>query len=73
MKKSTLTAMLIGVAMTCLAAIGGLRGKWSGSVKLPDGITYPVHYELKVSGTQLTGAATAEGLPKAISDGKGRW
>ncbi len=70
MKKITLTITLIGVAMACLAAISGLSGKWQGSVKLPDGNTYPVTYELQANGAQLTGTATAEGSPKNISDGK---
>lgn len=70
MKKVTLTATLVGVAMACLAAISSLSGKWVGSVKLPDGNTYPVTYELQVNGTPLTGTATAERSPKPICDGK---
>lgn len=70
MKKITLTATLIGVAMACLAAVGGIAGKWQGSVKLPDGNTYPANYEFQISNGKLSGTATAEGLPKVITDTK---
>ena len=68
MKKITLTATLIGVVMACLAAVGGLAGKWQGSVKLPDGNTYPANYEFQISDGKLTGTATAEGPSKVITD-----
>jgi hypothetical protein len=56
--------------MICLVAVTNINGKWSGSVKLPDGNEYPLTYVFTVDGDKLTGTGQAQGEPKAIANCK---
>jgi hypothetical protein len=60
------TTALVCCFMVCLAAIGGIAGKWTGSIKAPDGNDYPVTYVFNIDGDKVTGTAQAQGEPKPI-------
>jgi hypothetical protein len=66
-----LTAALVCCFVICLAlVIADLNGKWTGSIKTPDGNNLDVTYVFKVEGNKLTGTAQAQGEPVPINDGK---
>jgi hypothetical protein len=72
MKRKIVTiAALVCCFVVCLAAaVADLHGKWTGSIKAPDGKDYPITYTFSVSGDQLTGSVQVTGDPKTINDGK---
>jgi hypothetical protein len=73
MKKTffTTTALLC-CFVVCFAAaiITDLSGKWTGSVKTPDGNEFPLTYTLKADSGKLTGTASSPQGDVAITDGK---
>lgn len=56
--------------MVCLAAVVDLSGKWSGTVKTPDGNEVELNYTFKVDGDKLTGSAESQGSEVTIDSGK---
>ncbi|WP_259070028.1 hypothetical protein HDF24_24695 [Mucilaginibacter sp. X4EP1] len=71
MKKILLTtASLFFCLVICFAAIEGLAGKWSGSIKTPDGNDIDLTYIFKVDGAKLTGTAISQGIEIPIDSGK---
>jgi len=64
------TAILVACFAVCLAAVGGLAGKWKGSLKDPEGNDHQFHLVLNTDAEKLTGTAQAEGDPLTINDGK---
>lgn len=56
--------------MFCMAVITDISGKWSGTVKTPDGSSIDLTYIFKVDGDKLSGTAQANGGPQAISECK---
>ena len=68
--KISLTCFLLCYIAVCFAAVSGLDGKWTGSVKLPEGNVYPLNYVFETKGDKLSGTAQAEGPPKTIIEGK---
>jgi len=69
-KKMLTTTMLVCVCFfVCLAVAADLTGKWSGSIKTPNG-DYPVKYTFKVDGEALTGSADSDQGALPISEGK---
>ncbi|MBV8391494.1 MAG: hypothetical protein JO080_16935 [Mucilaginibacter sp.] len=70
-RKALITAALVGCFMVCLAAVGGLAGKWKGSLKDQDGNDHQFHLVFNVvDNDKLTGTAQAEGEPLPINEGK---
>ena len=69
-RKSFITTALICCFMICLAAITDLTGKWTGSIRTPDGNDLPVTYNFKADGAKLTGTAESPQGTIPIDDGK---
>jgi hypothetical protein len=70
MKKIFTTTALLCCFVVCFAIIADMTGKWTGSIKTPDGNEFPLTYVLKVDGNNLTGTATSPQGDVAISNGK---
>jgi hypothetical protein len=69
-KRIFTTAALVCCIVAVFAFAADLAGKWSGTLKTPDGNEIPLTYVLKTDSGKLTGtAATPEG-EIAITDGK---
>ena len=70
-KKTLITLALLGFFTVCFAAIAGLSGKWTGSVKDPEGNGHPVNLVFKADGDKVTGTAQSDqGDPLTINEGK---
>ena len=69
-RKIFTTTVLVCCIMVCFAIAADIAGKWTGTLKTPDGNEVPLTYVLKTDSGKLTGtAATPEGeVP--ITDGK---
>jgi|SRR5471030_2390670 hypothetical protein len=70
MKKIFTTTALLCCVAVCLAIVTDLNGKWTGSIKTPDGNEFPLTYTLKVDGANLTGTASSPQGDVAITNGK---
>src|SRR5580658_6075241 len=69
-RKIFTTVALVCFVMVCFAIAADLAGKWTGTLKTPDGNEVPLTYVLKTDSGKLTGtAATPEG-EIAITEGK---
>jgi hypothetical protein len=69
--KAFITTALVCCFMICLAAVvADVNGKWTGSVKGPDGNSIDLIYTIKVDGDKLTGEAEAQGLTLKLDSGK---
>jgi hypothetical protein len=65
------TAALVCSFMICLAAVvTDLSGKWTGTIKAPEGQDITLNYNLKVDGKKLTGTGESEGNTVTIGEGK---
>ena len=69
-RKTLITSLLICLVTVCFAAIADLSGKWTGSIKDPEGNDHALHLVFKADGDKLTGTAQAEGDPLTINEGK---
>jgi hypothetical protein len=71
MKKTILISVLLVFCFFAGAAsIDSLNGKWTGVLKTDGGDEYPLLYNFKIDGDQLTGTAkTPKGI-LPINDGK---
>jgi len=69
-KKSLITTALVCLTLIVLAAVADLSGKWTASLKDPDGNDHTLHLVFKVDGAKLTGTAQSEGDPLNIEEGK---
>jgi hypothetical protein len=63
------------VALLCcffvlIVAIADLNGKWTGTIKTPDGNELPLTYNFKVDGNKLTGTGESPAGAVAIDSGK---
>jgi hypothetical protein len=69
-RKIFTTVALVCCVMVCFAIAADLAGKWTGTLKTPDGNEIPLTYVFKTDSGKLTGtAATPEGeIP--LTDGK---
>jgi len=56
-KKIITTALLLGCFFASAAGIANLNGKWTGLLKTDQGDEYPLLYNFKLDGDQLTGTA----------------
>lgn len=69
-KRIFTTAALVCCIVAAFAFAADLAGKWSGTLKTPDGNEIPLSYVFKTDSGKLTGtAATPEG-EIAITEGK---
>lgn len=71
MKKTLLFLLLLAGALgSAVAAIAALDGKWSGTLKGPDGNDYNLSYTFKTEGDKLTGTAETPFGSTPIQNGK---
>lgn len=69
-RKLFITTALLCCFIVCLATvITDLSGKWSGSIKSPDGDDFVLIYIFHVNGDKLTGTVNAQGEEMQINDG----
>src|SRR5665213_2884776 len=69
-RKIFTTVALVCCVMVCFAIAADLAGKWTGSIKTPDGNEVPLSYTFKTDSGKLTGIATSPQGDIPISDGK---
>jgi hypothetical protein len=70
-RKLFIVTALLFCFVVCLAtAVTDLSGKWSGSIKTPDGDDFALIYIFHVDGNKLTGTVNAQGEEMQINDGK---
>jgi hypothetical protein len=62
-------ALVFCAFLVCLAVVADLTGKWSGSLKTPNG-SFPLKYTFKAEGEKLTGTADGDQGSLPITDGK---
>jgi len=55
-RKIITTLLLVGSFVVCLAAITGISGKWSATLKPGDGSGVPVTYTFNADGDKFTGS-----------------
>jgi hypothetical protein len=71
MKRKLFNSIALASCFIVLMAVfADLNGKWSGTLKTPDGNEIPVTYNFKVEGDKLTG--TAEGPEGAVTVDNGK-
>ncbi|HVW98301.1 MAG TPA: hypothetical protein VHA56_20210 [Mucilaginibacter sp.] len=68
-RKIIFTALLACSFFTVFATIEGMNGKWTGLLKTDQGDEYPLLYNFKINGNQLTGTAKTPKGDKPIYDG----
>ncbi len=69
-RKLFTTAALLFCFAVCFAMVADLTGKWTGTIKTPDGSELPVTYNFKADGNKLTGTAESPQGTVPIDDGK---
>ena len=69
-RKLFITTAFVCCFMVCLAVIADLNGKWTGTLKTPDGTEIPLTYTFKVDGDKLTGTAESPQGVVTVDDGK---
>ncbi len=69
-KRIFTTAALVCCFMVCFAIIADLNGKWTGTLKTPDGSEIALTYNFKVDGNKLTGTAESPQGVVPIDSGK---
>lgn len=71
MKKAFLNPIVLCCSFIfCFATLADLNGKWSGTIKTPDGNELQAVYNFKVEGDQLTGTAESPAGVVIIDSGK---
>jgi len=68
--KTLTTTAVLCCFIVCLAVVADLTGKWTGTLKTPDGDEMPINYTFKVDGDKLTGVGSSPQGDIAITDGK---
>jgi hypothetical protein len=69
-RKIITTAALVCCFMVCFAIAATLAGKWTGTLKTPDGNEFPLTYVFKTDSGKLTGTAASPNGEVPITDGK---
>src|ERR1700749_3742566 len=70
MKRKILTStVLLCCFIAFIAVIADLNGKWTGTLKTPDGQDLPVTYNFKVDGNKLTGTAESPAGQVTVDNG----
>ena len=71
MKKRIFTTLILACSMlACLALSLGIAGKWTGTIKTPDGNQFPLTYNFKTDSGKLTGTASSAMGEFTIANGK---
>jgi len=70
MKGTIITTILSVCFLVCAAPIENLNGRWTGTLKTDQGSEYPLLYNFKIDGDQLTGTAKTPKGDMPINDGK---
>jgi hypothetical protein len=71
MKRKIFTTLaLVCCIMVCFAIAADLAGKWSGTVKTPDGNEFPLTYTFKTDSGKLTGSVQSPQGEVTITEGK---
>lgn len=68
--KLFITAALLCCFTICLAAVMGIAGGWTGSIKMDDGNDLPLTYTFKTDSGKLTGTAESPQGTINIIEGK---
>jgi len=68
-KRIFTTTALVCCLMVCFA-IADLAGKWTGTLKTPDGQEFPLTYTLKTDSGKLSGSVSSPQGEVPISNGK---
>src|SRR3984885_6325552 len=69
-KKLIITALLLFCFFAGSATIENLNGRWTGLLKTDGGDEYPLMYNFKIDGSQLSGTAKTPKGDMPINDGK---
>jgi hypothetical protein len=69
-RKIFTTTALVCCFMVCFAIVADLAGKWTGTLKTPDGNEFPLTYTFKTDSGKLTGIASSPQGDVPITDGK---
>jgi hypothetical protein len=69
-KKIITTALLLFCFFVSFATIENLNGRWTGLLKTDQGDEYPLLYNFKIDGDQLSGTAKTPKGDMTINDGK---
>ncbi|HEY8782128.1 MAG TPA: hypothetical protein VIM16_10960 [Mucilaginibacter sp.] len=69
-RKIFTTTALVCCFMVCFAIVADLAGKWSGTLKTPDGNEIPLTYTFKTDSGKLTGITSGPQGDITITDGK---
>jgi hypothetical protein len=69
-RKIFTTTALVCCFMVCFAIVADLAGKWTGSLKTPDGQEFPLSYTFKTDSGKLTGMASSPQGEVPITGGK---
>jgi len=71
MKKRIFTTVaLVCCLVVCFAIAADLAGKWTGTLKTPDGNEFPLTYTLKTDSGKLSGSVSSPQGEVPISNGK---
>jgi hypothetical protein len=72
MKAKTIitTALVLSFIVCFAAAVADLSGKWTGTLKTPDGSEFPLSYTFKLDGDKLTGTGSGPNGDTPITAGK---
>ncbi|MDB5124993.1 MAG: hypothetical protein JWP94_3122 [Mucilaginibacter sp.] len=69
-KKVIITSLLLSCFLISFGTITNLNGKWAGLLKTEQGNEFPLLYNFKINGDQLTGTAKTPEGDMPINDGK---
>ena len=69
-RKIFTTTALVCCFMVCFAIVAELAGKWTGTIKTPDGQEFPLSYTFKTDSGKLTGVSSSPQGEVAITEGK---
>lgn len=69
-KKIIITSLLLCCFLISFGTIANLNGKWAGLLKTDQGNEFPLLYNFKIDGDQLTGTAKTPQGDMPINDGK---
>ncbi|HEY4324744.1 MAG TPA: hypothetical protein VGN20_12185 [Mucilaginibacter sp.] len=68
-RKIFVSTALLCCFIVLVAVIADLNGKWTGTIKTPDGQDLPVTYNFKVDGNKLTGTAESPAGQVTVDNG----
>lgn len=69
-RKIFTTVALVCFVMVCFAIAANLAGKWTGTLKTPDGNEFPLTYTFKTDSGKLTGMVSSPQGDVPLTDGK---